>query len=169
MAAGKTYEPIATNTLSSAQTGVTFSAISGSYTDLVLIMNVKVTGSPGRIPIVNFNSDTGSNYSHTYLAGNGTAASSGRVTNDTRIAIDAVTGIDANNFYPVIMNIQNYSNSTTYKTCLVRANEASVVWSEVALWRNTNAITSITITAFGLINENWASGCSFTLYGIAAA
>jgi hypothetical protein len=169
MTAGSTYTPIATTTLGSAQTGVTFSSISGSYTDLVLIANVKVTGAAGRIPIVNFNSDTGSNYSYTYLAGNGTAASSGRSSNDTRIAIDTVTGIDANNFYPVIMNIQNYSNSTTYKTCLVRANEASATWSQVGLWRNTNAITSITITAYGTGNENWALGCSFTLYGISAA
>ena len=37
MAAGATYEPIATNTLGSAAASVTFSGISGSYTDLILI------------------------------------------------------------------------------------------------------------------------------------
>jgi hypothetical protein len=36
-----TYEPIATTTLGTAlQTSVTFSTISGSYTDLVLIANI---------------------------------------------------------------------------------------------------------------------------------
>jgi len=34
-----TYEPIATTTLSSAQSSVTFSSISGSYTDLVLVFS----------------------------------------------------------------------------------------------------------------------------------
>lgn len=169
MAAGATYEPIATTTLSSAQTGVTFSSISGSYTDLVLVANVKVTGAGGRNATVQFNSDTGTNYSFTYVGGNGTTASSGRNSNDNRIRIQGIVGIDANNFYPVIMSIQNYSNTTTYKTCLIRANEASAVQAEVGLWRNTNAINEIRIVAYGNTEENWASGCTFTLYGITAA
>ena len=41
MAAGSTYTPIATTTLGSAQADVTFSSISGSYTDLVLIIGGK--------------------------------------------------------------------------------------------------------------------------------
>ena len=169
MAAGATYEPIATTTLNSPQTGVTFSSISGSYTDLILIANVKVTGAAGRNATIQFNSDTGSNYSFTYLGGNGTTASSGRNSNDDRIRIQGISGIDANNFYPVIMSIQNYSNTTTYKTCLIRANEASVVQALCGLWRSTSAINAIRIVAYGNTEENWASGCSFTLYGIKAA
>ena len=38
-----TYEPIATTTLGSAAASVTFSSISGSYTDLVLIVVPKAT------------------------------------------------------------------------------------------------------------------------------
>jgi hypothetical protein len=41
MAAGNTYTPIVTNTLSSATSSVTFSSISGSYTDLVLVIAYK--------------------------------------------------------------------------------------------------------------------------------
>ena len=41
MAAGSTYTPLATNTLSSSSASITFSSISGSYTDLVLVMNRK--------------------------------------------------------------------------------------------------------------------------------
>lgn len=169
MAAGATYTPIATNTLGSAQTGVTFSSISGSYTDLVLVANVKVTGAGGRVTQLQFNSDTGANYSFTVLGGNGTAASSNRAINDTRIAIANISGIDANNFYPIIINVQNYSNSSTYKTSLIRANGSGDITATVGLWRNTNAITSVTLTAYGNANENWASGCTFTLYGISAA
>ena len=34
-----TYEPIATNTLGSAAASVTFSSISGTYTDLVVVVS----------------------------------------------------------------------------------------------------------------------------------
>ena len=43
-----TYEKIATTTLGSSQASVTFSSISGSYTDLVLISDSTVaSGSDG--------------------------------------------------------------------------------------------------------------------------
>jgi hypothetical protein len=62
-----TYEKIATSTLGSTASDVTFSSISGSYTDLVLIVNE--TCSTGSGLNVQFNSDTGSNYSSTYMYG----------------------------------------------------------------------------------------------------
>lgn len=164
-----TYEPIATTTLNSAQTGVTFSSITGSYTDLILIANVKVTGAAGRNATIQFNSDTANNYSYTFMGGNGTTASSGRNNSDDRIRIQGITGIDANNFYPVIVNIQNYSNTTTHKSCLIRANEATGVQALCGLWRSTSAINEIRIVAYGNTEENWASGCTFTLYGIKVA
>lgn len=164
-----TYEPIATTTLVSAQTGVTFSSISASYTDLVLVANVKVTGAAGRNATVQFNSDTGSNYSFTFMGGNGSSATGGKNANDDRIRIQGISGIDSNNFYPFIMNIQNYKNTSIYKTCLVRANEATATQCLVGLWRSTSAINSIRIVAYGNTEENWASGSTFTLYGIAAA
>ena len=40
MAAGATYEPIATTTLTSAQTGITFTGISSAYTDLILVLRL---------------------------------------------------------------------------------------------------------------------------------
>ena len=66
-----------------------------------------------------------------------------------------------------IAHFQNYKNSTNYKTILTRGNDASArLESYVNLWRNTSAITSIT-----LIPENGTikSGTTFTLYGITAA
>ena len=165
MAAGSTYTPIATNTLGSATTALSFNSISGSYTDLVLIMNIKGTGTGwGKIT---FNSDTGTNYSQTELRGNGTTASSGRGTNQTGIqpigAALFTTAFGFNN----IVNIMNYSNTTTYKTVLARGNNANNgTDAEACLWRSTAAITSITITASA---NQFDTGSSFTLYGIAAA
>jgi hypothetical protein len=166
MAAGSTYTPIATNTLSSAAASVTFSSISGIYTDLVLIMNVK--GSVANYPSLRFNSDSGSNYSRTILTGNGSAASSARGSNETAANINFNAQTSASEFnYNSITHIQNYSNSTTYKTQLTRANQTAIgVDAVVTLWRNTAAITEITC----LMNTgDYATGSTLTLYGIAAA
>jgi hypothetical protein len=55
MAAGNTYTPLATQTLGSAAASVTFSSISGAYTDLVLVLNIKSTSS--NYPTMILNSD----------------------------------------------------------------------------------------------------------------
>jgi hypothetical protein len=164
MAAGATYEPIATTTLGSAQSSVTFSSISGSYTDLVLIASAKGSVND-RSFLVRFNSDTGSNYSGTYIIGLGSSASSSRYTSESSIRLGSV--ISNTNFDTYVVSINNYSNATTYKSLLSRENVSSIgVLALAGLWRSTNAITTINL----LLNEgNFASGSTFTLYGIKAA
>jgi hypothetical protein len=166
-----TYEPIATTTLGSAAADVTFSSISGAYTDLVLI----VSGRSARAATddslyIQFNSDTASNYSYTELKGNGSTASSARASSQTFLRpaanIDAASQ-PAGTFTPVIISINNYSNTTTYKTALSRNNMAAAeVTAVVGLWRSTSAITTIKVYA---ASANLATGSTFTLYGIKAA
>ena len=168
-----TYRPIETQTLGSAAATVTFSSILSTYTDLVLVANIQVNTGGG--PIVTFNADTGSNYSVTRLWGAGSSASSNRSSSQTGIDIgaDAAASITADIYTPYIFNIMNYSNSTTYKTSLLTLRTATggyggtgEVNQSVGLWRNTNAINSITLTA--AYSRNFQSGSSFTLYGIKA-
>jgi len=159
-----TYEPIATTTLGSAQLTVTFSNIPGTYTDLVLVYS-GASASAGQSLDVRLNSDTGTNYSFTGLYGDGSSATSFRVSNSAygRIA-NFGTGIGN-----AIAQFQNYSNTTTYKTWLSRSNDAGVdVIAFVNLWRSTAAITSIALQNYGN-SLNIASGSTFTLYGIASA
>ena len=167
MAAGNTYEAIATQTLGSAAASVTFSSIPGTYTDLVIVCNTVRTTSLDNIGI-RFNSDTGSNYSWTILKGNGTVASSDRRSNVTDIIFN-VYNADA----PAagILQIQNYANTTTYKTALSRSSGAAAgyVYATVGLWRNTAAITSITLFDEGTTSAVINTGSTFTLYGIKAA
>jgi len=164
MAAGSTYTPIATQTLGSAQASVTFSSISGSYTDLVLIGSVSATAGNDDIRI-NFNSDTGSNLSSTILYGDGTSAASARRTSMTETELDW-TGIGTGQGN-ILINVMNYANTTTYKTALARCSFAAKgANASVVLWRSTAAITSIKIA---LPSQTFASGSTFTLYGIAAA
>lgn len=158
-----TYEKI-TATTGSGATSVTLSSIPATYTDLVLIMNG--TASSATNVYVRFNGDTGANYSSTMIAGNGSSATSGRNSNDT--SIQAFFGFYDTTVANTIMQVMNYANTTTNKTALARysytTNEARAA---VGLWRNTAAITSITLLTSN--TATFPSSTTFTLYGIKAA
>ena len=158
-----TYEKIATTTLSSATNSVTFSSISGSYTDLVLVING--TQSSANSCGIRFNSDSGSNYSATRLGGDGGSALSNRWSNTNM----GYTFLQYTTQNTTIINIMNYSNTTTYKTVLSRFNNAAnFVAAYVALWRSTAAITSLSVQDVDG-TTNFATGSTFTLYGILKA
>jgi len=161
-----TYEKIATTTLGSATASVTFSSISGSYTDLVLVVNGKTTGSGGNnYLLLRVNSDSSTNYSRTGMYGDGSTAGSFRNTNSANGYLTIGQAVDS--FGNAIVNFQNYSNTTTYKTFLSRENYPSgAVYASVMLWRSTSAITSISLLGDGF---NIASGSTFTIYGILKA
>jgi hypothetical protein len=171
MAAGKTYEPIATYTLSSNQNDITFSSIPATYTDLIIVFtgNSTNTGSSTNGMRCRVNGDTGSNYSVTYLNGDGSTASSSRDTSTTYF-IPGEIGQTSNTAPTVlIMQLMNYANSTTYKTILSKVSIAtSITQASVSLWRSTSAINSVTLSRdFG--TNQLKSGSTATLYGIAAA
>ena len=164
-----TYEAIASTTITGSPTTVTFNSFSG-YTDLVLVASARGNAADTLgIMRIRFNGDSGSNYSMTQLYGNGSTTTSARVSNQTSFGLEYTSGNSdtANVFSPVIISIQNYSNSTTNKTLLARTNNAGVrAVAQVGLWRVTSAITSITIDE--VIGTNWAVGSTFSLYGIKA-
>jgi hypothetical protein len=163
-----TYEKIATTTLGSATNTVTFSSISGSYTDLVVICNGGATAtSNARIA---FNGDnSGTSYSNTYIVGDGSAISSGRTNNVSTSLLNSLGYLENDMNWSCLIQVMNYSNSTTYKTFFSRANQVdNGLTAMVGLWRSTSAITSLTITCIFLGSENFQTGTSFTLYGIKA-
>lgn len=161
-----TYEKIASNTLSSSQASITFSSISGSYTDLVIVTNVKST-TTGNMTI-RFNSDSSSLYSYTRLTGDGSSAASSRITGFNQLFTDSQGYFDGDNFNQVkTINIINYSNTTTFKTCLIRSNRVQTGIDAIAgLYRSTSAITSILLSGNG---NNFVAGSTFNLYGIKGA
>jgi hypothetical protein len=167
MPAGSTYTPIATTNGTGSSSSITFSSIPSTYTDLVLIVNAATASSTGN-PCLRFNGDTGNNYSRTNFGGNGSVAFSDRESNVSRILLIGGVYLDTTLDSNLIIQIQNYSNTTTNKTTLCRANKASVaVDANVGLWRNTAAINSVTI--FTASGSNFSSTSTFTLYGIASA
>ena len=167
-----TYEPITTQTLASAAASVTFSSISSTYTDLILVANAKVsTAADVQECYLQFNSDTATNYSLTRLYGTGSSALSGRETNITKIDNIRLPGSNSAStvFGNMIANINNYSNTTTYKNVLLRMNAETTngqLGTVVGLWRSTSAISTI---LFAPTSGNFVAGSTFTLYGIKAA
>lgn len=161
MPAGSTYSTIATQTLGSSASSVTFSSIPSTYTDLVLISNASMTS--GQFAYLYFNSDTGSNYSRTELIGTGTSAGSFAAANLIPFNFGGTSGQSMNR-----LNVMNYSNTTTFKTVLWRNDRADdATLAGVGLWRSTSAINTLALTGFS--TATFVAGSTFTLYGIAAA
>jgi hypothetical protein len=163
-----TYEPIQTYTLGSATTNITFNSIGSSYTDLRIVLTASFS-STGAALRLRFNSDTGTNYSFTSLYGNGSSANSYRETSTTYIPLDSNFGIPNTQWSLWTMDIFSYAGSTN-KTVLTTGNTdnngSGIVYQEVGLWRNTNAITAVEVSLSGV---NFSTGTTATLYGIKAA
>jgi hypothetical protein len=166
MAAGATYEPIASTTLSSAASSITFSSISSAYTDLRLVF--VGTGTASSNCQVNFNSDTTSTYSQTALYGTGAAAGSSR-NSDTAFYLTYYTNLSTTIPTLRTMDIFSYAGSTK-KTCLTTENSdlngSGSVVRTAGLWPVTSAITSIVLSN---PSSTFAVGTTATLYGILKA
>jgi hypothetical protein len=169
-----TYTELDKITVGTATNSVTFTNIPQGYTDLVLVTSV---GSNNPVEIMVFqvgngSVDTGSNYSTTYILGNGSTASSGRFSNLTYGALDRNLGVTTTTGgLNTITHFMNYSNTTTNKTILSRANQVDATYNGaeamVNLWRSTVAIN--TLKAFITNGVLFNVGSTFSLYGIANA
>ena len=159
-----TYEPIATNTLSSTATIITFSSIPSTYTDLVLVVACLDNGG-GRTRL-RLNGDTGTNYSRINLIGNGSAAASYQGTSEAQFDLSVAAGTSSTNPTAQIISINNYANTTTNKIIISRYNLAgAAVEAMTGLYRSTSAITSVSYFTQGTMQI----GTTATLYGIKAA
>ncbi len=162
-----TYEPIANTTIGSNQQTVSFSSISGSYTDLILVINGKSVTSQPAVRI-RFNGDTGSNYAYTRMYGIGSGSGgSSNANSQTSGGIATAGGVTTTYETNIIVQIQNYSNTSVFKTAITRANTpSSAVEVNVNLWRSTSAINAIDVFTD---SDQFNSGSTFTIYGIKAA
>lgn len=118
---------------------------------------------------IQFNGDTGSNYSCTYLyaAGYSFLIGSGNQTSATSIGgFPPAYGTGGTTPIMLEIDVQSYAGSTN-KTCLCKVaadtNGSGEVDLAVGLWRSTAAITSITIS---VVSSNINTGTIATLWGI---
>lgn len=166
-----TYTPLATLTLTGSASLVTFTSISQSYRDLVLVVNIAglsgtptVTGSAMRI-----NSDSGSNYTWVTMTGNGSSASS--FTPGFTTGFDLACG-NSNTPSMAQVNFLDYSATDKHKTVLQRGTQPDINTQAYAMrWASTAAISSIQLYSpdyFGGTLDTWSTGSTFSLYGIAS-
>jgi hypothetical protein len=163
-----TYEKIATTTLGDNSSSFYFENIPATYTDLRIVITGRSTANGVNL-LTTFNGDSGSsNYSNTMLRGNGTTASSQRLTNFGYFNI-LQAGFHTTNTHLFTIDVFSYAASI-FKTCLFTASEdnngSGSILHQVGLWRSTSAITSV---AFETNTEQMLAGTTTTLYGILKA
>lgn len=166
-----TYDSLATVTLSSPNESITISSIPQGYTDLRIVFNGRMS-TTASVLTFRMNGDSATNYSNTFLTGNGTAASSNRTTNATFLGPSSSATISATIPSLVTIDLFNYSNTSVNKVALTTGsydqNGSGITSAAVGLYRSTSAITSITISNTGF--NNYAVGETFvTIYGILRA
>jgi hypothetical protein len=160
-----TYDNIATTTLGSTASSITFSSIASSWTDLRVIFVVQ--NSTSQTLNFRFNNDSASNYSYTQLGGDGSSPYSARSTSQAQIQIGYGSGMPTSpNWGLYTFDVFSYTAST-YKTVLatmsVDKNGSGETNRNVGLWSSTSAITRIDLIANG---GNFQIGTTATLYGI---
>jgi hypothetical protein len=163
-----TYEPIATTTLGSATTTVTFSSIPSTYTDIRLVCVVTITSLTTDARI-RFNNDSGTNYFFNAMAGDGPngAYASSDVT-QTGFYLNKNTINQVPHFYTC--DIFSYAGST-FKTTLQTMSEndgaSGPTAQQAGVWKSTAAINRVDVVS--TTARTFAVGSTFTLYGIKAA
>lgn len=154
-----TYEPIATATPNGVSE-FTFSSISGSYTDLVLVGSIICASSSGNL-YLRFNGVTSGTYCRIYLSRSNATNYNGDATS---INIGDASSASLNSF---VLNINNYSATTLKnKHAFGYHGWEGGAYNIGGSLDTTSAITSITI---GSSSPNIVSPSRLTLYGITRA
>jgi hypothetical protein len=160
---------IAQQVLGSSSASVTFSAISGSYTNLVLKITARGTQATAFVSFrLTFNGDSGANYEwcQHYVSG-GTAGAS-QATSQNYIGLGNMPGSNQTANAPGQLTIQvhRYSGTTFLKTLQAQIFYLTAAtmqaFNSAGGWNSTSAITSITIVPDA---GSFATGSTFTLYG----
>ena len=158
-----TYTPLATITLTSSSSSVTFSSIPATYRDLVLVASPISSTTSNLTTNTRFNSDSGSNYSFVLMRGDGSSATS---TSGTATGIQGIiTRANTVRKSLTIMQIMDYSATNKHKSVISRVDAEFATQALAERWANTAAITSINISVTA---SSFGVGTSFELYGIAA-
>jgi hypothetical protein len=164
-----TYEPIATQTLGTAIADIFFNSIPQTYTDLVLVMNFGCASNTALA--LRFNGIANNEYGSTSLEGNGVSASTVRYSTLSFLRLGNSATFSSNTLIEqAIINIFDYTNTTTNKALLARLNSNSQGVSNLNVGRWLPA-TSVAITSINIMNSNGVNfivGSTFTLYGIKA-
>lgn len=165
-----TYEKIASTTLGSSSSTISFSSIVDTWTDLRLVILCQNANSAYNVNL-RFNSDSGNNYLLTRLYANGSGFGTTR-TNTTHAQLSYYgMAYQANSNWSFIsVDVFNYKNTNVKKSFIVDTPEkyggSGYTSKSMGLWNSTAAINEVN---FILSGGNFATGTQATIYGIKAA
>jgi hypothetical protein len=168
MAAGATYDKLASTTLSSNNSTVTFTSIPSTYTDLVIIFNGKAannTDAQVRIGTAN-TPDSSAGYSRQFMFGY-----SGGIVADTASSLNGFIFSPYNQNTNLVMHLHSYANTNIYKPALIRngpkpTSGDNLTYVSANIYRDTVAINCV---QFYSPTHNFVTGSIFSIYGIKAA
>ena len=164
----RTYEPIASTTLGSDTASITFSSISSTWTDLIVVGFYAVT-TVGGASVECYINGSNTTCSFTRLLGNGSAASSARQTGLNSMKCAYMNSADT--YGQFTLHLMSATNTNVFKTGLVEwasqaASSSPNLGRIVNLSQTTSAISSL---KFELDSGSLRSGTTLSLYGIQAA
>jgi hypothetical protein len=159
---------LATITLGSAQSTVTFSSIPATYRDLRVVItrlsNTNANIYPNRI-----NGDAGGNYSYVGMGGTGSSANSSSGSSNNSVNLELNTFSTTTLEVVTTIDYLDYSATDKHKTVLSRNNNGGTSGGGTDAianrWASTAAITSL---SFSMNTNTFSAGSVFSLYGILA-
>ena len=163
------FELIESYVLGSSQAAITFSSL-GSYSSTYKHLQVRATARMTTGSVfglrTQLNADTGTNYVHHLLYGNGTSVLSSVSSGNTYAltGLSAASSSPSNVFSSTVIDLLDAYSNTKNKTFRTMAGVVSTgIHIHSGLWINTASVTS-----WKLFPESgdWATGSRFSLYGI---
>lgn len=151
---------------------IELTGIPNTFTDLCLIASIASNrGVAGENARVQFNGDTGSNYSTRRIYGTGSSASSDIDGGSALISLNfgaTGDGLQANTFGNGVLYVSNYTGSTYKSIASDSLGEANQIEEYMAFnagrWNSSSAITSIKLIP--QVGSLWKQYSTIYLYGI---
>jgi hypothetical protein len=163
--------PVGYNSIASTIVGsggaseIVFSSIPATYKHLQVRGIARNTTADGNVR-VQFNSDTGNNYSDHQLYSDGGGYASYATTSAAYMQIGNMS-TSSNIFSTHVIDILDYANTNIHKTIKVLhgydLNGGGLLQYFSGNWRSTSAITTVRVFAG---NNNFAQYSAFALYGM---
>lgn len=163
------YELIETVELASSASAIEFASIPQDATDLYLVLSARSSSGSISDVRINFNDDTSSNYSYTYVRAYNESPSSQNSSGQTTFTIGYAAGPNngADTFGWIDLYISNYADGSPTSM----SNNSGVIGSndrltqfQSARWNVSSGITKITLSCSDFVQYTSAS-----LYKITAA
>jgi hypothetical protein len=163
------YEAIASTTLSTSASTITFSSIVNTYEHLQIRLYARASNvSTEEYIQLTLNNDSGSNYVFHKVQGDGSTTTASGFTSWASIYVSGHPGTTTNNPFGVaVIDILDYASTNKYTT--VRANSGydrnggGFAVFNSGLWLNTAAVNRVDLKTTG---TNFTAGSVFALYGL---